>query len=165
MKRRCFAEPSHGGHRRRRVHGRMGGARLVPSHRRIRQELQRRSSQFRPPLDVPSYERRATRRWDRRIYGISVRQTSRFRRSRLPGWARNRQAAALGELAAPIGLIMAQRNPLLPRAFEAARGTRPFAGVQTIPNVGHFLMLEAPTRSTIGCATCSGSLQPKLAEA
>jgi pimeloyl-ACP methyl ester carboxylesterase len=83
----------------------------------------------------------------------------------LPGWARNRQAAALGELAAPIGLIMAQRNPLLPRAFEAARGTRPFAGVQTIPNVGHFLMLEAPTRSTIGCATCSGSLQPKLAEA
>jgi pimeloyl-ACP methyl ester carboxylesterase len=60
----------------------------------------------------------------------------------LPRWGRDRQDAAVAALKAPIGLIMG-RNAPAPSGFQRARGVAPLI-VESVPDVGHFVMVEAP---------------------
>jgi pimeloyl-ACP methyl ester carboxylesterase len=63
----------------------------------------------------------------------------------LHGWARDRQAAAVSALPAPVGLIMAAAGGAATAKFHRSTEGRPSLGVEEVPGAGHFLMLELPS--------------------
>lgn len=59
-------------------------------------------------------------------------------------WAQTRAVTAVPALMVPAGLIMAAGGRQATAGFQRLRGDRPDLGVEEIPGVGHFLMLESP---------------------